>query len=69
MEDVYLDSLMQSSKHFDQLSDASNDLGIWVEVMKTINFDEDSDITFEKFKKPNKDVLVKHLFDAFQGIV
>ena len=31
--------------------------------------DKDSEIILGKFKKPNKDVLVKHLFDAFQGIV
>ena len=28
-----------------------------------------SDITLDKFKKLNKDVLVKHLLDAFHGIV
>ena len=37
--------------------------------MKTLKCDEDNDITLDKFKKPNKDVLVKHLFDAFHGIV
>ena len=31
--------------------------------------DEDSEIILGKFKKPNKEVLVKHLFDAFQVIV
>ena len=37
--------------------------------MKTLKCDEDNDITLDKFKKPNKDVLEKHLFDAFHGIV
>ena len=37
--------------------------------MKTVNCDEDSDITLDKFNKPNKDVSVNHLFDAFPGIV
>ena len=38
-------------------------------MMKKLNCDEDSDITLDKFKKPNKDVLVKQLFDAFLGSV
>ena len=43
-----------------QNADASNDLGLWAEkMMKTLNCDEDSDITLEKFKKLNKDVLAK----------
>ena len=46
MEYVDLNSSMWSSKHVDQFSDAPNDLGLCVEeMMKTINFDEDSDIT------------------------
>ena len=36
--------------------------------METIDC-EDSHITLDKFKKPYKDVLVKHLFDDFQDIV
>ena len=32
--------------------------------METIDC-EDSHITLDKFKKPYKDVLVKHLFDEF----
>ena len=47
-------------------------LGCWVEeVMKTINCDGDIHITLDKFKKPNKDGLVKHLIvgckDLFQN--
>ena len=34
-------------------------------MMKTLNCDEDNDITLDKFKKLNEDVLVKHLLDAF----
>ena len=37
--------------------------------MSNLNCDEDSDITLDKFKKLNTEVLVKHLLDAFHGIV
>ena len=50
MEYVDLHSSMSSSKHLDQFSDAHNDLGLCLEeMMKTINFDEDSDITTINF--------------------
>ena len=50
MEYVDLHSSMWSSKHLDQFSDAHNDLGLCVEeMMKTINFDEESDITIINF--------------------
>ena len=48
MEYVDLHSSMWSSKHLEQFSDAHNDLGL-CEMMKTINFDEDSDITTINF--------------------
>ena len=59
MKNVDLDSLLWSSKYIELFADASNDLGLWVEeIMKTLNCDEDSDIT-----------LAKHIFIVFQGIV
>ena len=73
MGNVDLDASTWSSRYMGQfaglLSDAANDLGCWVEeVMKTINCDGDIHITLDKFKKPNKDVLVKQLFEVFKGI-
>ena len=63
MENVGLDSSLWSIKYVKLFADASNDLGLWVEeMMKTLNCDEDSDSTLEKFKKPNKDVLSKAPF-------
>ena len=70
MENVDLDSSLWPSKYIELFADASNDLGLWIgEMMKKLNCDDDSDITLDKFKKPNKDVLVKQLFDAFHGSV
>ena len=54
MANVDLDSSLWSSRCIERFADASNDLGLWVEeMMKTLNCDEDSDITLDKFKKPN----------------
>ena len=55
MEYVDLHSSMWSSKHLDQFSDAPDDLGLCVEeMMKTINFDEDSDITVHSTSSRNQ---------------
>ena len=69
MGNVDFNSTMWSSKYMDAFAESANDLGCWAErMMKIIDCDEDSHITLDKFKKPNKDVFVKQLFEVFQGV-
>lgn len=63
------ESTMWSGDDLDNFASATIALGDWSkEMMETINCEYDSQVTVEKFKKLNKEVLAEHLFDVFQYI-